>query len=240
MQAGMGNTLKRRLIEWLTAHGGPFVLGLSGGLDSAVAGAVAALTGIETVGFWLPNGPSDPNKFDAHWVATRFGIKWQECDIEPIYRACFLDPGLALLSRQIACSGAKIAEANLLSRIRMTILYYYANLTGAKVIGTRHGDDGAADLYPLRKISKSIIKELAYELGVPESIIAKEPSAGLWEGQTDAEEIGCCYELVDTFLDSTVGTTDDDPTDIEKSLQARIENTEHKRQTYVFYPEKQD
>lgn len=104
--------------------------------------------------------------------------------------------------------GNKLASANLKPRLRMLTLYYYANNLNYLVAGTgnkselmvgyftKYGD-GGVDILPIGGLVKAKVRELAGELGIPKEIIDKPPSAGLWDGQTDEEEIGITYEDLD-------------------------------------------
>ena len=104
-----------------------------------------------------------------------------------------------------------MALANIKPRLRMTTLYYYASLNNYLVIGTdnwselkvgyftKYGD-GGVDLAPLGRLVKSEVRKLAKHFGIPEKIINKKPSAGLWEGQTDENEMGVSYEELDHYI----------------------------------------
>jgi NAD+ synthase len=100
---------------------------------------------------------------------------------------------------------------NLMARIRMTVLYYHANRDHHLVCGTSNRSeymlgyctkfgDNAADLQPILHLYKSDVYIMARELGIPEPIITKAPSAGLWAGQSDEGEIGLSYDQIDTSL----------------------------------------
>jgi NAD+ synthase len=99
----------------------------------------------------------------------------------------------------------------------MTYLYYYANVLGYLVVGTgnrselevgyftKYGD-GGVDILPLGSLLKSQVRELAREIGIPARIVQKVPSAGLWEGQTDEEELGVSDADLDSYLLGRVGS----------------------------------
>jgi NAD+ synthase len=107
--------------------------------------------------------------------------------------------------------GDRVAVGNLKARLRMTVWYYFANSRNYLVVGTgnkseikcgyftKYGD-GGVDILPLGDLLKTQVRELARELGIPEEIIVKPPSAGLWEGQTDEGEMGITYEELDKVL----------------------------------------
>jgi NAD+ synthase len=129
---------------------------------------------------------------------------------------------------------------NLMARIRMAVLYYHANRDQKIVCGTSNRSeyllgyctkfgDNAADLQPLLHLYKTEVFEYAREMGIPESIIKKAPSAGLWEGQNDEEEIGLSYTEIDKSLQALEqhGWMAETPTD-EKVLEF-VKKSEHKR-----------
>jgi NAD+ synthase len=113
----------------------------------------------------------------------------------------------SLVTRKIG----RLEFGNIQARIRMVLLYYFANKLNYLVVGTgnktellmgyftKYGD-GAADLLPLGDLYKTQVKELANYLEIPKNIIAKVPRAGLWKGQTDEKELGMSYELLDRIL----------------------------------------
>jgi len=181
------------------------VVGLSGGLDSSVVVALCAkaLGGKNVIGVSLPEaGVTSPHDVaDAREIANRFGVRFKVVDITP---------AMAGIRKNLTDYrvGALLPTANLRPRVRMVILYYYANLTNKLVVGTgnrselRSGyftkwGDGAADLLPLGRIYKTQVKQLAYHLKLPKHLIEKKPSAGLWRGQTDEKELGITYEKLD-------------------------------------------
>ena len=128
----------------------------------------------------------------------------------------------AVDSIKIEGSNNSLAESNIKPRIRMTYLYQYAQINNLLVIGTSNlsertigyftkWGDGASDLNPLGNITKKEVYILAEYLQIPESIINKKPSAELWEGQNDEEDIGISYENIDKYiLEGTTGNTDVD------------------------------
>jgi NAD+ synthase len=133
-------------------------------------------------------------------------------------------------------SRALLATGNLKARLRMVALYYVANLHNYLVVGTsnkaeltvgyftKYGD-GAADLLPLAGLVKRQVRELARELGVPEAVITKAPSAGLWPGQTDESDLGLTYDQLDDLLLTGQG----DPR-VVAEVELRKRSTQHKRE----------
>jgi NAD+ synthase len=181
------------------------VIGLSGGLDSSTVAflCAGALGGGRVLGVSMPEAEvTDPRDVaDAREIAKKLGIDFRVVDITP----AVLGVRANLTDFRV---DALLPAANIKPRIRMTVLYYYANLLNRLVVGcgnrselragyfTKYGD-GAADLLPLGCLYKTQVKELAAYLGVPEQIIHKVPSAGLWRGQTDEAELGFPYEKID-------------------------------------------
>ncbi|MHC1631618.1 MAG: NAD+ synthase [Methanotrichaceae archaeon] len=183
------------------------VLGLSGGLDSAVVACLAAQSlGKENVlALLLPEHDLTPKDDleDARTVARQLGIETKEIDISEI---------LACYSKVLSLESApKVVSGNLKARIRMTLIYWYANLLHRLVLGTgnkteimlgyctKYGD-AAADILPLARLYKDEVRALGKQLGVPNRILEKAPSAGLWPGQTDEAEIGISYQEANEIL----------------------------------------
>lgn len=183
------------------------VVGISGGIDSALTAylTVESLGKENVLGIHMPelNLTSAEDVLDATEVAERLGIEFKTIDISG---------PLTSYMEAIPDSGKfNHANGNLKARIRMSILYYYANIMGRMVMGTgnkteillgyftKYGD-GGVDLEPIGDLYKSEVREMSRLVGVPMEIIDKAPSAGLWEGQTDEAELGISYEQVDRFL----------------------------------------
>ena len=220
----------RERVEEAGADG--VVLGISGGVDSAVT-AVLAKRGLggRVLGLIMPCH-SDPTDVEhARRLAAEFDIKTEYVDLTLLFE-CFL---------VILPPGDRVAVGNLKPRLRMATLYYYANSRHYLVMGTgnkselacgyftKHGD-GGVDILPLGDLLKTQVRELARELGIPEEIIAKPPSAGLWEGQTDEGEMGITYDELDSVL-VAIESGDVSGCD-QKSLarmRAMIAASQHKR-----------
>jgi NAD+ synthase len=197
------------LRSYVRASGmGGVVIGLSGGLDSSVACALAvrALGPSRVHGLIMPDSRVTPigDVEDAKMLAEMLGIEYHITPIDEIYD-CF--------SRVMSfySEGADIANANLRARIRMVTLYYYANLKRLLVCGsgdkseimlgyfTKYGD-GAADILPLGDIYKTQVRRLAKVLGLPSRIAEKPSSPRLLPGQLAEEELGAKYDEIDQVL----------------------------------------
>jgi NAD+ synthase len=182
------------------------VIGLSGGIDSTVNAhlAVEALGADAVRGLVLPGTVSvDENMSDAELVAEELGIAY---DVVPI--GGMVD---AVLDGFPEVADDKVAVGNARARVRAVCGYLVANHDELLVLGTgnrsealvgyftKYGD-GAVDCHPLGNLYKVQVRQLARDLGVPEAIVEKPPTAGLWAGQTDEEELGLSYEELDPIL----------------------------------------
>jgi NAD+ synthase len=180
------------------------VLGLSGGIDSAVSAALAAkaLGPRNVLGVMMPYKASSAESLsDAIAVAETTGIETQAVEITPQIDAYFA-----------SCPDASnLRRGNKMARERMTILYDLSAERGALVLGTSNKTelllgygtlfgDMASALNPIGDLYKTQVWGIAGRLGLPDSVIDKAPSADLWEGQTDEQELGFGYREVDTLL----------------------------------------
>ena len=187
------------------ANADGLVVGLSGGIDSTVAAFLACeAVGKENVfGVVLPSTTTPTeDKLHGTTIAQLLGINYKEMAIDSILNE-FLS--VAQLEEDI------LAIGNLKARIRMSIIYFYANSKNYLVCGTgnkseisigyftKYGD-GACDIEPIGDLYKTDVYELAKYLEVPQEIIDKPPRAGLWNNQTDEDEIGMTYKLLDKIL----------------------------------------
>lgn len=230
-------TLVQKLCDWMEdkvtkAKAKGIVLGLSGGLDSAVVAALSIrIFSQNTLAIIIPCHSLEADISDALDFINKFNISYKIIDLSKVY-----DPLIHLLNDKKKERSFKLAEANIKPRLRMITLYYFANKLNYLVVGTgnkselsigyftKYGD-GGADILPLGNLLKSQVKELAEYLGIPKKIIDKPPSAGLWEGQTDEEEIGISYEQLDKYLKT--GKLKNKI--IEKRIQDKITKNAHKR-----------
>ncbi len=225
------------------------VLGLSGGIDSAVVAclAVRALGPDKVRGYRLPTATtSDQDLFDARLLKDELDIESSYISIGDIHEQ-FIKTCNA---EEIPTKNEDIASANLKPRIRMSILYYFASIYNSLVIGTgnktelsigyftKYGD-GGSDLLPIGDLYKEDVKKVAIALGVPDSIINKAPTAGLWPGQTDEDELGITYPILDRILylyleenenmDDIADKLEISISEVERIINMVI-NSEHKRQ----------
>ena len=180
------------------------VVGLSGGIDSAVSAFLAAeaLGAKNVLAVLLPYKTSSPeSKADAETVVKQLGIRSELVDITPMVEPLFE-------SQKISDN---LRRGNIMARARMIVLYDYSQKEKALVIGTSNKTetmlgygtlfgDMASAINPLGDLYKAHVWELAETLGVPEKIIKKKPTADLWMGQTDEGELGFTYNDVDRLL----------------------------------------
>jgi NAD+ synthase len=230
-----------------------FVLGLSGGIDSAVvAGLCARAAGADRVlGVMMPSSSNPEDLVEAQKVAAAFGIKSTTVDLTDIANSFYasVPDGKSLLSDVLdedpgasVDTRSQLAMANARPRMRMMTLYYLANLAQGIVVGTgnkteyligyftKYGD-GGVDIMPLIDLHKYEVRAVARAIGVPESVITRPPSAGLWEGQTDEQEIGLTYDELDSTLEAIVaGDTSGVDPNILVRVEQMVESTRHKRQ----------
>jgi len=180
------------------------LLGLSGGLDSAVCAALAAraLGPDNVLALIMPYGKAFPEDVrDAAGLARRLGLRHETIDIAPQIDAYFA-------SRPKA---SRLRRGNKMARERMSVLYDRSAAEGGLVLGTSNKTelligygtiygDMACAINPMGDLYKTQVRELARHLRVPAAIREKTPTAGLWPGQTDEGEIGLSYEELDTIL----------------------------------------
>ncbi|MFH1995380.1 MAG: NAD+ synthase [Candidatus Omnitrophota bacterium] len=179
------------------------VLGLSGGVDSSLVAALAkeALGAKNVLGIYLPYGShrSDANDVDA--LVKKLGIRRKTINIAPMVNAYF----------KPSTRANKVRRGNFMARQRMAVLYDQSKDFGALVFGTGnrtecllgyftlYGDSGCA-LNPVAGLYKTQVWQMARALGIPDPIVNKKPSAGLWPDQTDEGELGFTYREVDRLL----------------------------------------
>jgi NAD+ synthase len=228
------------------------VLGLSGGIDSAVVCALSTMAAgpSRVIAAIMPVHSRPEDMRDAEMVANTFEVVPHLIDLVPAHDALIaampgentagledanVDPARQATRRQLA-------RANVKPRLRMTTLYYLANRYNGLVVGTgnktelaigyftKYGD-GGVDVLPLGDLDKTAVRNLARALRVPELVISKPPSAGLWEGQTDEAEIGLTYGDLDRALASLAGgeNWESPAADTMDRISALIAASDHKR-----------
>src|SRR5215212_6812043 len=256
-------SLADEIASWLRFHmnqvgASRLVLGLSGGIDSAVVCALSTMAAgpSRVIAAIMPIQSRPDDLRDAELVASAFEVGPRVIDLVPTHDALIaampgddatgledanVDPARQATRRQLAL-------ANIKPRLRMTSLYFLANRYNGLVVGTgnktelaigyftKYGD-GGVDVLPLGDLDKTAVRGLARALGVPEQVITKAPSAGLWEGQTDEAEIGVTYDELDRVLASFASGEDKESLDpgTMEHISALVTASEHKRRAIPVF-----
>lgn len=224
--------------------GNGVVIGLSGGLDSVTVSKLCAdaLGSEKVLNIFMPSSTTpDEDRRDAEEFSRALSIPLSVVEIAPAAEAF-----RSMLPRP----DSKECAGNVAARCRMIILFHHAWLMGRVVMGTSNKSelltgyftkfgDGGADFCPLGDLYKTEVRQLAREIGVPEAIIDKAPSAGLWPGQTDEGEMGITYDELDQVLFGFERSLSDEAVAAETSISlAQVRKvrsmhlrTAHKRKT---------
>ncbi|MGI6608587.1 MAG: NAD(+) synthase [Erysipelotrichaceae bacterium] len=216
-----------------------FVIGMSGGLDCALVGALTAKANVPIIAVTMP--------FEADKSVQRLkGLEHAEefCKAFhiPLYTVDITNTVNSIYQQlensiKIDFINEKLAKANVLPRIRMTNLYLLAQLTGRMVIGTGNlseivmgyftkWGDGGYDYNPIKHLTKSEVYVLAEKIGIPSGIIEKKPSADLWDNQNDETEMGISYDNLDTYILTGKGN--------EKTKELVKKSLKRNRHKYYF------
>jgi len=209
------------------------LVGLSGGIDSSVVACLIKKAFPDnSIGVILPCKSNDKDKADGEAVAKACDIDYIEVELSEVHEKLFSSVKSALGSRG---ENRRLTDANLRARLRMSTLYTVGNDMGYLVAGTDNAaelltgyftkyGDGGVDILPIARLTKRDVFEWAKHLGVPKSVIDRQPSAGLWEGQTDESEMGVTYNAIDDYLEGKPVSEED-----KKVIERMNRVTEHKR-----------
>ncbi|MDP3143123.1 MAG: NAD+ synthase [Candidatus Omnitrophota bacterium] len=233
----------QRIITWIrkqikAAKAKGIVMGLSGGVDSAVVAALSrkAVGKNRLLCLLLPCDSSKTDCNDSMLMVKKFNLRYKAVDVKPVFNC---------LCKILPTANRK-AAGNLKSRLRMLTLYYFANKLNYLVAGTgnksellmgyftKHGD-GGVDILPIAGLLKKEVRSLAEELGIPQRIINKPPTAGLWAGQTDEAEMGITYNQLDDIL-YRLGNNrkQQESASVVCKVKKMIRSSEHKRRLAVI------
>jgi len=228
------------------------VLGLSGGIDSTLTAhlAVEALGADRVHGLVMPSDVNTAdNMSDAERVARDLGIGYDVIDIGPVFDAFVEAFPEAGTHERIDTDPLRTAAGNVRVRIRAVLNYFVANAENRVVLGTgnrsealtgyytKYGDQ-AVDCNPIGNLYKQQVRQLAAHVGVDDDLVTKTPSAEMWTGQTDEEEMGLGYDTLDAILalhvdgplskSATVRQLDVTPEQVDRVVDL-YERSAHKR-----------
>lgn len=233
----------KELVSWLQkqvkeANVKGLLVGVSGGIDSAVvANLIKRAFPDNSLGVIMPCKSQSDDQTHAQSVVEACELSVMTVDLTETHNIMFSN-----IKQQLEHTESfneekeKLADANLRARLRMSTLYTVATNHNYLVVGTDNAaewytgyftkfGDGGVDLVPLVHLTKGEVKEMAEYLGVPNEVIHKQPSAGLWEGQTDENEMGTSYANIDRHLKG-----EEIPEEDRKIIEEMHKRSAHKRQ----------
>ena len=241
----------QKFAEWIktkvqNAHQKGVVLGMSGGVDCSVIARLCQIANVPVHLIMMPYGDNmekSGSMARSMEFINKFGFgEYHVYDIKPSVDAAMIPDGSPLLEG-CAPNDIALARANLRPRERTKYSYHYAQLHRRLVIGTTNlveftlgyftkwGD--VADLCPPLLLTKNEMHVLARFLQVPDSIINEKPSAELWIGQTDEDELGMTYPQADSYI--LTGTSNS--AKIDALIERKILFSGHKRDATPFFKE---
>src|SRR5690625_4061513 len=231
-----------KIVSWLQeqveqANVRGLLVGVSGGLDSAViVNLIKRAFPNNSLGVIMPvqNNPKDI--IDAENVVNACGVDYLNIDLSDSHELLYgaIKQGIKA-KNEWNDEQDRIADANLRARLRMSTLYTIATNYQYLVVGTDNAaewytgyftkyGDGGVDLQPIVDLTKQEVVDMATYLGVPQAVIDKKPSADLWVGQTDEEEMGTTYRYIDAYLSG-----EQIPEEDKQVIEQMHQRTEHKR-----------
>lgn len=242
-------TLVYNITEWLrkqvkAARMDGLIVGLSGGLDSAVVSyLIKQAYPNNSLAVMMPLRSNPVDMQHARKVVEACGINHTTIDLTDTHQLMYQT---IVKKSKWHEETDRIADANLRARLRMSTLYTLATNYRYLVVGTDNAaewytgyftkyGDGGVDLQPIIELTKGEVAEMAAYLQVPQEIIDKKPSADLWVGQTDEEEMGTTYPMIDQYIKGL-----DVPEKDRLLIEKMHKKTEHKRQLATQYKFKKD
>lgn len=237
------------LVDWLKeqvvqADVKGLVVGLSGGLDSSVvANLIKKAVPGDSLAIIMPCQSPEDDVLHAEALVEQASIDALTIDLTGTFEILSATIKEELQEKEVHhAENDQLADANLKARLRMATLYTVATNHQYLVVGTDNAaewytgyftkyGDGGVDINPLVHLTKSETREMAEYLGVPKEIIEKKPSAGLWEGQTDEDEMGTSYTMIDRYLKGG-----EVPTEDKKIIDQLHNRSAHKRKMATTPP----
>lgn len=214
------SNLENRIVSWLKDYAEKFnikafVIGVSGGIDSAVSSTLAAKTGLPVYALGMPILQKEEQETlsDAHleWLQTNFSnVIVQKYDLTKVFET------FKFTMRDLGADTHALANSR--SRFRMVTLYQVATSVGGIVVGTgnkvedygvgfytKYGD-GGVDVAPIADLYKTEVWELGKHFGVDQRIIDASPTDGLWDdGRTDEDQLGASYSALEEAMEFGTG-----------------------------------
>jgi len=241
--------LKNKIVEWLRtqvkkSECSGVVFGMSGGVDSSVVAVLSKMAfGDNCLGLIIPCHSDVKDMEYAMLVAKEFNIRTELVHLNSVFNTV-----LSVLETKLEVTDRKSTViANIKPRLRMITLYAFASKYNYLVCGTgnkselltgyftKYGD-GGVDILPLGGLLKTQVIELAKELKIPDVIISRPPTAGLWQGQTDESELGLTYAELDRII---TAIEKNEFSGFDMRLVDRVRNmimkSEHKRKTIPIF-----
>jgi len=229
-----------KTVEWLknkVENSGTkgLIVGLSGGIDSAVCAALMKKAFPDhSLGVILPCSSNIIDREFALKLVEAIDIASTEVNLSAEHESLFNKIAHSLRDHDVR--GEQLTNANLKARLRMSTIYAIANSLNYLVIGTDNAaelftgyftkyGDGGVDIMPIANITKGEVYEWAEYLNVPKEIIERQPTAGLWDGQTDENEMGTTYNMIDRYIKG-----EDIPKEDEKIILELHNKSQHKRE----------
>ncbi|SHK37481.1 NAD(+) synthase [Tepidibacter formicigenes] len=231
-----------KTVDWLReqvkiSNTNGLIVGISGGIDSALVTFLIKKAFPEnSIGVIMPIKSNPKDREDALKVVKASKINHLDLDLTDVHSLLFNKVVDNMKEKNLYKEeNNRIADANLRARIRMSTLYTVANNLNYLVVGTDNAaevytgyftkyGDGGVDILPIANLSKREVYEWAKILGVPDDVINRPPSAGLWEGQTDENEMGTTYDMIDDLIEGK-----EIPQKDKEIIERLHKKSEHKR-----------